>query len=145
MYEFHLNRLPMDAVPRDMSNALSLSFLGLVSASEDKCCEQISLSFKPSSLYSPTAILKYQRGNCFDFSVLLCSMLIGAGYDAYCVNGYATHDICSLDETLEECPLLRKPQEVKRPAVSRQGGAWVSGSDKKTMTLVRKTKHTGGQ
>uniref|UniRef100_A0A803XPD3 Dynein regulatory complex subunit 7 n=1 Tax=Meleagris gallopavo TaxID=9103 RepID=A0A803XPD3_MELGA len=71
----------------------------------------------PTSLYSPTTILKYQRGNCFDFSVLLCSMLIGAGYDAYCVNGYATHDICSLDETLEECPLLRKPQEVPKEEV----------------------------
>ncbi|KAM8799435.1 dynein regulatory complex subunit 7 [Eudromia elegans] len=66
----------------------------------------------PSSLYSPTTILKYQRGNCFDFSVLLCSMLIGAGYDAYCVNGYATHNICTMDETLEVCPLLRKPPEV---------------------------------
>ncbi|KAM6057638.1 dynein regulatory complex subunit 7 isoform 2-T2 [Chlamydotis macqueenii] len=64
------------------------------------------------SLYSPTTILKYQRGNCFDFSVLLCSMLIGAGYDAYCVHGYATREICTLDETLELCPLLKKPQEV---------------------------------
>ncbi|XP_067159026.1 dynein regulatory complex subunit 7 [Apteryx mantelli] len=68
----------------------------------------------PSSLYSPTTILKYQRGNCFDFSVLLCSMLIGAGYDAYCVNGYATHNICTMDQTLEVCPLLRKPQEVPK-------------------------------
>ncbi|NXI66274.1 DRC7 protein, partial [Anseranas semipalmata] len=73
----------------------------------------------PSLLYSPTTILKYQRGNCFDFSVLLCSMLIGAGYDAYCVNGYATHDICSLDETLEVCPLLRKPQEVPKEEVKK--------------------------
>ncbi|XP_072202604.1 dynein regulatory complex subunit 7 [Excalfactoria chinensis] len=73
----------------------------------------------PSSLYSPTTILKYQRGNCFDFSVLLCSMLIGAGYDAYCVNGYATHSICSLDETLEECPLLRKPQEGPKEEVKK--------------------------
>ncbi|NXF81390.1 DRC7 protein, partial [Sclerurus mexicanus] len=66
----------------------------------------------PSSLYSPTTILKYQRGNCFDFSVLLCSMLIGAGYDAYCVHGYATLEICTLDQTQDLCPLLRKPQEV---------------------------------
>ncbi|NXC50715.1 DRC7 protein, partial [Penelope pileata] len=71
----------------------------------------------PSSLYSPTTILKYQRGNCFDFSVLLCSLLIGAGYDAYCVHGYATQDICNLDETLEVCPLLRKPQEVPKEEV----------------------------
>ncbi|NXX98916.1 DRC7 protein, partial [Centropus bengalensis] len=68
----------------------------------------------PSSLYSPTTILKYQRGNCFDFSVLLCSMLIGAGYDAYCVHGYATREMCALDETLEVCPLLREPEEVPK-------------------------------
>ncbi|NXV33015.1 DRC7 protein, partial [Rissa tridactyla] len=73
----------------------------------------------PSSLYSPTTILKYQRGNCFDFSVLLCSMLIGAGYDAYCVHGYATREICTLDETLELCPLLRKPQEVPKEGMKK--------------------------
>ncbi|NXK10572.1 DRC7 protein, partial [Herpetotheres cachinnans] len=73
----------------------------------------------PTSLYSPTTILKYQRGNCFDFSVLLCSMLIGAGYDAYCVHGYATRDICTLDETLELCPLFRKPQEVPKEGMKK--------------------------
>ncbi|NXP00256.1 DRC7 protein, partial [Certhia brachydactyla] len=66
----------------------------------------------PSSLYSPTTILKYQRGNCFDFSVLLCSLLIGAGYDAYCVHGYATLEMCSLDQTQDLCPRLWKPPEV---------------------------------
>ncbi|NXO36247.1 DRC7 protein, partial [Locustella ochotensis] len=66
----------------------------------------------PSSLYSPTTILKYQRGNCFDFTVLLCSLLIGAGYDAYCVHGYASLEMCSLDQTQELCPRLRKPPEV---------------------------------
>ncbi|NXU27945.1 DRC7 protein, partial [Thalassarche chlororhynchos] len=74
----------------------------------------------PSSLYSPTTILKYQRGNCFDFSMLLCSMLIGAGYDAYCVHGYATREICTLDETLELCPLLRKPQEVPKEGMRKK-------------------------
>ncbi|XP_074769198.1 dynein regulatory complex subunit 7 isoform X2 [Athene noctua] len=69
----------------------------------------------PTSLYSPTTILKYQRGNCFDFSVLLCSMLIGAGYDAYCVHGYATREMCTMDTTLELCPLLREPQERQVP------------------------------
>ncbi len=31
-----------------------------------------------------------QTGSSFDFSVLLCSLLEGAGYDAYCVYGYAS-------------------------------------------------------
>lgn len=95
--------------------------LARVPVSGAKRCERAFLSSKPSSLYSPTTILKYQRGNCFDFSVLLCSMLVGAGYDAYCVQGYATRQMCTLDKTLELCPLLRRPQEV-RPAASRRGG-----------------------
>ncbi|NWW85067.1 DRC7 protein, partial [Rhynochetos jubatus] len=78
----------------------------------------------PSLLYSPTTILKYQRGNCFDFSVLLCSMLIGAGYDAYCVHGYATREICTLNETLELCPLLKKPQEVPREEIQKKSSKY---------------------
>ncbi|KAM9269024.1 dynein regulatory complex subunit 7-like [Cariama cristata] len=78
----------------------------------------------PSSLYSPTTILKYRRGNCFDFSVLLCSMLIGAGYDAYCVQGYATRKICALDETQELCPLLRKPQEVPKEGMKKKSNKY---------------------
>ncbi|NXL51043.1 DRC7 protein, partial [Podilymbus podiceps] len=78
----------------------------------------------PSSLYSPTTILKYRRGNCFDFSVLLCSMLIGAGYDAYCVQGYATRKLCTLDETLELCPLLRKPPEVPKEEMKKSSNKY---------------------
>ncbi|XP_029464781.1 dynein regulatory complex subunit 7 [Rhinatrema bivittatum] len=67
----------------------------------------------PSYLYSPTTTLRLQLGNCFDFSVLLCSLLLGAGYDAYCVSGYATKEMCLMDETREECPLLKKLVKVQ--------------------------------
>ncbi|XP_031536503.2 dynein regulatory complex subunit 7 [Vicugna pacos] len=66
----------------------------------------------PSYLYSSTTVLKHQKGNCFDFSTLLCSMLIGAGYDAYCVNGYGSQDLCHMDLTREVCPLTVKPKET---------------------------------
>lgn len=66
----------------------------------------------PHHLYSPNTVLKLQVGNCFDFSILLCSLLIGAGYDAYCVSGYATKEMCLMDETREECPMLEKPKET---------------------------------
>ncbi|XP_055001900.1 dynein regulatory complex subunit 7 [Sorex araneus] len=66
----------------------------------------------PPSLHSSTTVLKDQKGNCFDFSVLLCSLLIGAGYDAYCVNGYGSRNLCSMDLTREVCPLTVKPEEV---------------------------------
>lgn len=57
-------------------------------------------------------MLKCQKGNCFDFSTLLCSMLIGSGYDAYCVNGYGSQDLCLMDLTREVCPLTVKAKEV---------------------------------
>ena len=67
---------------------------------------------QPSHLYSSTTVLTYQKGNCFDFSTLLCSLLIGSGYDAYCVNGYGSKDLCLMDLTRELCPLTIKPKEV---------------------------------
>ncbi|XP_069510353.1 dynein regulatory complex subunit 7 [Ambystoma mexicanum] len=66
----------------------------------------------PKHLYSPSTILKMQRGNCFDFSILLCSFLLGAGFDAYCVSGYATKEMCLMDESTEDCPQLKKPEET---------------------------------
>ncbi|XP_030617526.1 dynein regulatory complex subunit 7-like [Delphinapterus leucas] len=66
----------------------------------------------PSYLYSSTMVLKHQEGNCFDFSTLLCSVLLGAGYDAYCVYGYGSQDLCHMDLTREVCPLTVKPKEM---------------------------------
>ncbi|XP_075993542.1 dynein regulatory complex subunit 7 [Genypterus blacodes] len=60
----------------------------------------------PSCVCSPSSVLHKQRGSCFDFSILLCSLLLGAGYDAYCVSGYASKHMCLLDQSLQECPLL---------------------------------------
>jgi hypothetical protein len=60
---------------------------------------------------SPT-VLANQKVTCFEYSTLLCSLLIGAGYDAYVVSGYATREICQMDETREVCPLLKKQEEV---------------------------------
>ncbi|XP_056381320.1 dynein regulatory complex subunit 7 isoform X2 [Hyla sarda] len=70
----------------------------------------------PRYLFSSYSILRKQKGNCFDFSILLCSLLLGAGYDAYCVSGYATREMCLMDETRETCPLLKTTQES--PGVS---------------------------
>eukprot|EP00041_Stephanoeca_diplocostata_P038063 m.1474013 g.1474013 ORF g.1474013 m.1474013 type:complete len:974 (+) comp25152_c1_seq33:182-3103(+) len=53
----------------------------------------------PEVLPAPTTTLWRKRGNCFDFAVLLCSLLEGAGYDAYCVHGYATREVCMMDRS----------------------------------------------
>ncbi|XP_056106838.1 dynein regulatory complex subunit 7 isoform X2 [Rhinichthys klamathensis goyatoka] len=73
----------------------------------------------PKQLSSPTWVLQTQRGTCFDFSSVLCSLLLGAGYNAYCVSGYATKEMCLLDQSREECPLLQtqiqgKTEEPKK-------------------------------
>ncbi|KAL4623510.1 dynein regulatory complex subunit 7 [Arapaima gigas] len=66
----------------------------------------------PKQLYSPTRVLQTRRGTSFDFSTLLCSLLLGAGYDAYCVSGYALKEMCCLDQSHQECPLLVNKEEV---------------------------------
>jgi transglutaminase-like putative cysteine protease len=70
------------------------------------------LFFKPKILSSPTKILTDQHGNCFDFANLLCSLLIGAGYDAYIVSGYATREICFMDTTRLQNPYTKKQEKV---------------------------------
>ena len=53
-----------------------------------------------------------QKGTCFEYSTLLVSLLIAAGYDAYVVSGYATRETCVMDETREICPMLTARKEV---------------------------------
>ncbi|KAI6645898.1 hypothetical protein LOD99_13156 [Oopsacas minuta] len=64
----------------------------------------------PQQLTSITQVLDTQEGNCFEYSHLLCSLLLGAGYDAYVVSGYATRDITLFDLTSEVCPLLQETE-----------------------------------
>ena len=48
---------------------------------------------------SPTSVLRWQAGDCFDMSILLCSLLLGVGYDAYVVVGYAHGKVTACDQT----------------------------------------------
>lgn len=42
-------------------------------------------------------VLETQMANCFELATLLVSFLIGCGYNAYVVQGYATEDVCNND------------------------------------------------
>lgn len=70
------------------------------------------MSSQPEKLVSPTLVLSQQKGNSFDHSVLLCSLLLGVGYDAYCVCGYATREVCMMDLTRNICPALDDKMKV---------------------------------
>ncbi|KAJ3246304.1 hypothetical protein HDU78_007388 [Chytriomyces hyalinus] len=78
----------------------------------------------PQSLPSPTYTLKVQCGNCFDYSVLLVSLLRGFGYDAFVVSGYASRDITTLDETKTESDTIGvpSPKESVDPVPSEKDG-----------------------
>lgn len=40
-----------------------------------------------------------QNANCFELATLLVSFLIGCGYNAFVVHGYATQSVCNNDQT----------------------------------------------
>jgi len=68
-------------------------------------------------LFSPTTVMERQMGNIFEYSTLLCSFLIGSGYDAYVVSGYATREFCVCDQTRVVCPYLPDFTQVNIKAI----------------------------
>ncbi|KAG2393056.1 hypothetical protein C9374_009633 [Naegleria lovaniensis] len=65
----------------------------------------------PQVVCSPTTTLYWQKGNSFDLSILLTSLLIGAGFNAYCVSGYAKKSIVFNDQTQRLFPFEIEPEE----------------------------------
>lgn len=72
----------------------------------------------PLYLPSPTTTLQFQRGDCFDYSTLLCSFLLGAGYDAYVVAGYASKRMTTKDEEKQLPPPLRIDDDEAPPVTA---------------------------
>ena len=58
-------------------------------------------------------MLEWQKGDCFDFSIVLCSLLIGVGYDAYVCFGKAPRSLTSCNESLLENPVNKTIKERK--------------------------------
>ena len=79
----------------------------------------------PTHLVSPFTTLTWQCGGPLDMATLLCSILLGAGYDAYVVCGQAPLYICQRVRTGEMCPYhhptwpKRLPPTPEPPKVGR--------------------------
>jgi hypothetical protein len=59
----------------------------------------------PSHLPSSMQILNWSgAADCFDYSTFLVSLLLGSGYDAYVVQGYALRSACERDHSSVVCP-----------------------------------------
>lgn len=67
---------------------------------------------QPQQQFSSTLVLRCQRATSLEFAALLCSLLLGANYDAYVVSGYTDREMCERDLRLKECPLLDAEKRV---------------------------------
>jgi hypothetical protein len=71
----------------------------------------------PSVIPAPASVLKWQAGDCFDLSIAACSLLLGVGYDAYCVSGFAPRFITTRNEARSACPQLEWDLEEQKEEV----------------------------
>jgi len=69
----------------------------------------------PQHMPSPSAVLGWQAGDCFDMAQTLCSLLLGVGYDAYVVSGYAPATITRCDQTSTSIAPEAPPPEPPPP------------------------------
>jgi len=75
----------------------------------------------PQHMPSPSAVIEWQAGDCFDMAQLLCSLLLGVGYDAYVVSGYARCMITHCDQSttgynMDGNKVVEKASEVAAPS-----------------------------
>lgn len=82
---------------------------------------------------------------------VLCSLLLGAGFDAYVVAGYAPLAITTSDQTGAPCPLLepevvKKPQKMaavgssKHPVQPKEAKYKIKSDDKPESTFLQVSK-----
>ena len=67
----------------------------------------------PKYLFSPLQVLDSNTGDSYDMANLLTSFLLGSGYDAYMVSGYAPSFITLKDQTMTRCTMVHEFNESK--------------------------------
>lgn len=60
----------------------------------------------PNRLVSPDTLLRRRKGNSFEMATLLCSLLIGNGFRAMVVSGYATREVVNNNQERVVCPFV---------------------------------------
>jgi hypothetical protein len=74
----------------------------------------------PKFIPSPQNVIEWQIGDCFDMAIVLCSLLIGSGYNAYVVYGKAPKLITTKDESNLPPPDLLDDIKVIEPDLSEK-------------------------
>lgn len=60
--------------------------------------------------------MKQRHGNSFEIATLLCSLLIGSGYGAMVVSGYASREVFNNDQKRVHYPHI--PVQIKTNKVN---------------------------
>ena len=87
----------------------------------------------PAILPSPSMIIAQQVSDSFGFAMVLASLLLGAGFDAYVVCGYAPRWITMRDQTDVLCPVIEK-ERVRRSAIEKESSSSKSAGGSDTAT-----------
>lgn len=64
---------------------------------------------QPRTITTPNFTVACQKGDCFDMSVLLTTILTGIGYDACVIVGYANRELTLSDLRYRNCPGVAEP------------------------------------
>jgi hypothetical protein len=117
----------------------------------DKCCEFVanflhyepldSTCTTPACLPSPTQVLDWQVGDSFDFSMVLCSFLLGSGYDAYVAYGTAPNWITTKDQSNMTCPLLDSTGRPADGVLHHENGVGISSKTNSSHSSDSTAKH----
>ena len=69
-----------------------------------------------------------QAGDAFDIATLLCSLLLGIGYDAFVAMGHAPEDMIQGITDQDPCPQLSPSLHCRRPGLCEQSPLTKAGS-----------------
>lgn len=63
----------------------------------------------PDRVRSHYTVIKRRKANAFEIAAIIVSILLGSGYDAYVVDGFASKTICTIDTSLDYTEPVEKP------------------------------------
>jgi hypothetical protein len=81
----------------------------------------------PHHLPSPLSTLQWQSGDAFDFATVLASLLLGAGFNAFVVLGYAPVALTINDQRQTPCPWITPQQAAQQQAAAAAAAAAAAG------------------
>ena len=65
-------------------------------------------------------MFKDRKANAFEHSIIMCSALLGAGYDAYVVDGYASKEATTLCFQIDYVDDFEEPEDHFKDSVSNE-------------------------